>query len=398
MRLTVQIRCTERELIYDVFGKLRHERDKTTNQLLMSYEYDYADSGKHIKMTRTMEGDSAGQYAKETSYIDNLGNIVKKQQYDTGSTVYTSEYTYDYLGNVLTERSPRANVEKWENPSATYEYDYAGRCVSVQNAEGNAAYTTYDSLGRKRSETDFNQHAVNYEYDTLGRAIKQSTVLDTVNGIELAHTKLIAYDNSGNVTAEWTSNNKAGEAVSYDKVAYEYTGKNQLAKTAAYKDQNSAEYTQYDYDAAGNLVRLYTGLSSPLTIHGLDSVSGGSEYSVTKYEYDYLNRLIKTTDALGQAETYVPNYNGGIDQKTDRNGNVTTNTYDEFAQILKTEVTKPDGSMDRHAYVYNRLGQAVSVDGVSYEYDNLGRVIKETQDSTVKEYTYDGDGTERVSS
>lgn len=117
-----------------------------------------------------------------------------------------------------------------------------------------------------------------------------------------------------------------------------------------------------------------------------------------KYEYDYLNRPIKTIDALDQEETYVPNYNGIIDNATDRNGNITTNTYDSLARLLTTEVVSTDEKTDRHTFTYNKLGQQISADDITYEYDNLGQLVKESDsfNDTVKEYTYDEAGNRKT--
>ena len=137
---------------------------------------------------------------------------------------------------------------------------------------------------------------------------------------------------------------------------------------------------------------MYTGMTSPLTITGLDKVSGAKNYSTYKYEYDYLNRLVKTTDALGQVQTYTPNYSGLVEHSTDRNGNNITNEYDYFGNALKTQVVSPDGKIDMHTFEYNMLGAMTKADNVSYEYDNLGNMVKETDGNTVKEYQYDSFG------
>ena len=70
---------------------------------------------------------------------------------------------------------------------------------------------------------------------------------------------------------------------------------------------NRENYTQYYYDAAGNRIRMYTGLTSPITIkgikNGIDQIEpANAEFSATKYEYDQLNRLImlRTPFKIGQ--------------------------------------------------------------------------------------------------
>lgn len=74
---------------------------------------------------------------------------------------------------------------------------------------------------------------------------------------------------------------------------------------------STSVYTQYYYDAAGNLARVYTGQSAPLTVSGLDQVSG-SPVSVTKYTYDGYGNLISMTDPLNRLETSSYDQNGRL--------------------------------------------------------------------------------------
>ena len=64
-----------------------------------------------------------------------------------------------------------------------------------------------------------------------------------------------------------------GQTEAYNKTEYEYNNRNLLTKVITYNGSSPENYTQYYYDAAGNKIRMYTGLSSPLTINGLDNVT-----------------------------------------------------------------------------------------------------------------------------
>lgn len=105
------------------------------------------------------------------------------------------------------------------------------------------------------------------------------------------------YDGNGNLVKERINTNEAGAPEKYNEVEYTYDNRNRITMTKSY-DGEKYNYAQNYYDAKGNVIRTYTGLSEPLVINGLDDVTttGDEEYAVTKYEYDELDRLLTTTE------------------------------------------------------------------------------------------------------
>ena len=101
--------------------------------------------------------------------------------------------------------------------------------------------------------------------------------------------KSYSYDNNGNVIKESITSNKPGEALTYRNVYYEYDNMNRLVKT--YTDEPGE--TLYEYDGNGNITKMITG-----------SVNGEGGVSTT-YEYDSQNRLISSTDPMGYSESYT---------------------------------------------------------------------------------------------
>ena len=59
------------------------------------------------------------------------------------------------------------------------------------------------------------------------------------------------YDNNGNVTEEAISSSPPGQTLSFRTRAYSYDSR---------YDGQDAVITQYYYDDAGNILRMYTGL------------------------------------------------------------------------------------------------------------------------------------------
>lgn len=209
------------------------------------------------------------------------------------------------------------------------------------------------------------------------------------------------YDNNGNVITELVKSSKSGEADKFDKTEYEYDCHNRVVKETKYKTTTSSgnsapEITQYYYDAVGNVLRMYTGLTSPLTINGLDNVTVGQDidYSVTKYEYNYMGYLTKMISPMGYTEEYTDiDTLGNVLEKTDKNGDTISYTYNWQGQPESITADKDNNTI---SYEYNVLGLRTKMtdnSGItSYQYDSLGRLTKETKGDIEKNYTYDNAG------
>ncbi|MBW7476087.1 hypothetical protein K0T92_15180 [Paenibacillus oenotherae] len=200
----------------------------------------------------------------------------------------------------------------------------------------------------------------------------------------------------GNLILKKTTNNHVGSTNTHQSIEYKYNSRNQLRMVVTYDNGSAENYTQFYYDSVGNKVRMYTGLSTPLVINGLDSVSAGSdtEYSVTKYEYDRFNRMKRMIDPMQQEETYEYDINGNLKRKEDRNGAITVNTYDGLNRLRTTNVTTDTEKLNTSSvYEYSlsgRLTKSSNSEAVShFYYDDLGRLTKEeTQGGVSKLYNY----------
>lgn len=68
---------------------------------------------------------------------------------------------------------------------------------------------------------------------------------------------------------------------------YEYDVMNRLIKTQRVIDSNNSLYTQYCYDSLGSIVKTFTGLSSPLTIIDKDHYTPNGDTSFSVTETVY---------------------------------------------------------------------------------------------------------------
>ena len=363
------------------------------NMLIYKEIYSYEVTADYQKKTTTIVGDSSTPSVVTSEYTDKFGSKIKTEN----GTDYET-YTNDYQGNVLTVKSTRANSEGWtESATSSFEYNYMDKAVKETDVLGNSTRTEYDSFGRKVKEYDQNGYASEYKYDAQGRLVEQKSPIEDKNGTVYYAVKKMWYDKNDNLVRERVNTNAADEAERYNEVEYTYDNRNRLVMTKSF-DSEKYSYVQNYYDKKGNLLRVYTGLSSPLTFNGLDDISVGddNEYAVTKYTYDELSRVTETADALGQTETNTyDKATGLVMSSTDRNGQGFVYGYDGLNN-LKTK-SLSDGT-NAETKTYCMTGQITSAQNstttISYVYNDKGLPVSETDTAagTVKSFTYDSNG------
>ena len=400
-----------RTITYQYYSDGRKKQNLATGKdgrILNQEDFSYDDAnsnGEYNKSTKTVAGDASSPSIITVTYANKLGQVVKQGKVHNGAELLDT-FQYDYLGNKTQEKSARAYAEGWsQGYTAKYDYNYAGKPLKAYNVNGDYTTTQYNALGRTMKVTDIKgnksstPYSTTYTYDNMGRVIKEDIPFENTNGTIYNTVKKHYYDRDGNITLEKVSSNKPGQAATYDQTGYEYNSRNKLTKVVTYNNGSPVNYTQYFYDAAGNKVRMYTGLSQPLPINGLDTVTpaGDTDYSVTKYDYDRFNRLQAMTDPMGKKEVNVIDLNGNIVQKTDRDGSTTTMSYDGLGRLLAKNVTNTQNPQMNasYTYTYSSTGNRTAMIGGGAEatyalYDDLGRLLKENNGNTIgKDYTYD---------
>ena len=406
-----------KEYRYDGFNNCIKEifRSDSDNGKTHKYTYDtlqrplskevYDNAGELI-YKETYAYDITSGYTKETKIIaggENTPSVITGVYYDCyGNKIRTEAgndcetYTFDYIGNVLSVKSARANNEGWTE-MRKFEYDFMGNNVKETDELGNFTSAEYDTLGRKIKEYDQDGYASEYKYDKLGRVIEQKTPVEDKNGTIYYAVKKMWYDRNGNLIKERNNVNAAGDSERCNEVEYTYDSRNRIVMTKAL-DSGKYNYVQNYYDANGNLLRRYTGLSAPVIINGLDDVTSGNdtEYAVTKYEYDEFDRLLTSTDALGQTESNTYDYySGNLKTSTDRNGQNFNYTYDGLNNLQTKSLS--DGT-NIETKTYGMTGKITSAQNaaatINYTYNDKGLPISETDTTagTVKSFTYDSDG------
>ncbi|MGE5308395.1 MAG: Ig-like domain-containing protein, partial [Deltaproteobacteria bacterium] len=99
----------------------------------------------------------------------------------------------------------------------------------------------------------------------------------------------------------------------------------------------------------------------------------------TAYQYDKLNRLVKTTFADGASISYSYDAFGNQVNVTDQRGNIQTNTYDAYERLSQTK--SPLGGLIQ--YNYDTEGHLIALidpngHAMTYTYDPNGKVLTQT--------------------
>ena len=353
------------EYTYDSNDRLKSVKIKDANGTVLS-EKNYTYSGGNINntycrtVTETTVADGGSLTAKK--YYDYIGGRIIGEEVSDGTTVKTTLYTYDKVGNIVSKTMPNGNV-------INYEYDYSGNLIKETNSL--IEYPTenvYDPKGRLKKTiaktTDGVSSVTEYKYDALDRLIKESGAI----------TQKTYYDQNGNTTKTVLG------TMTPTITQYEYNSRNKPIKTILGTAPDVPIVTSYTYDSVGNVT------SSAV---GADENDAGH---VTSYEYNELGQLVKLTDANGNSETYTYDLNGNLLTRKDRKGNITTNTYTPLGQLKKSQTAEETVN-----YSYNRLGNLIAVNNenvsITYGYDLFGRktseFVTDQTDYSFNNYAYD---------
>ncbi len=349
-------------------------------------EYTYDDFGNLLTSVSTGENMPT---IKKISQYDSTGRFLIKESTDPETSVI--EYTYDPWGNVLTETdktNPNGeltttyNYNNWGELSSTTSPSGAVSTVSREwgnslsdryhetvSESGSAPVTTYyDASGREmKSETlGFNDYQIvnTNTYDSLGQLVTQKIQ----NGV-LSISSQFTYDTRGRLLTKKMSNRK-GLTNKYG---------NRWIETSS-SDMGTVKKA---FDPWGNLLkatRLNTSVEYNYNSNGHPSKVTPTGTVPLTMKYDINGNRIELDDkATGKMITiYTPD--GRIATQTDARGIIKKNTYNDFGQLVKSDV-----GGDAVNYTYGTEGNAKMQltqmyrwnYAITYDYDKYHRVITE---------------------
>ncbi len=340
---------------YDAAGQLIRETDVRGNTTV--YEYD--SMGRVTGVT-----DPGG---RRTAYTYDAGGKPGKIIYPDGTHEI---YRYDSAGNLTLRTNHRGDRQE-------YTYDCLNRPIFVRNSFGQERSCTYDAVGRVTSVTDALGRVTRYTYSPGGNLM---SVLDAAG-----NRTEYACDLMGNLSA--VCRHEGAETL--------LDAEGQIA------------VPEKKLETLPRMVRYLWGLSGkPETV--IDPL-GMKE----QYEYDRSGRMTAKTDADGYTTRYAWNPVGDLCRITYADGKTAEFSYNSLRQLVRiddwlgTTRIEPDAAgyvkkitdpMGREvSYEWGALGErrkTVYPDGqsISFEYDNLSRLVRLKDGKQEVRYRYDADG------
>jgi RHS repeat-associated protein len=373
---------------YDSRGNVIAENHPVKTNGLMSDErkvfYVY-DKRFNLLTCQKFKQDANTSVELKYTLTPDAKEVAVESAYANGKLMAKKSYTYNDYGNIAT-----ATTKKTKEEDVTEKYEYAPeygyaylttKTVNVDDADGNVKSVkgsiAYDFMtGNKTGDTDGNGNTTKYQYDLLDRLVKIINTDQTENKN--------TYDDANNIATITDENN--------NQTIYYFDG---LGKLDHVKDQKqNIELANLEYDDLDNVIK---------------EIDAGKNYR--EYTYDQTDRLTKIADydkqgtnlsetlvkydeAFKDSSSYLQKI--GVIKKADHGkADLITNYYYDGLDQL-TKLGRVQGNREDFNYFWfdyhgnNTEVRDVKGNRIKYEYDGLGRLIKETNPlGKSKSYTYD---------
>ncbi|HTJ34948.1 MAG TPA: LamG-like jellyroll fold domain-containing protein [Dactylosporangium sp.] len=339
----------------DVMLTMRDGRSAsaTDNTYLTSYTYDAA--------------------GNRTAVTDPLGRVTRTT-YTDGTTVAAADGGFAPPGLPMTLTTPGGAVQR-------IVYNRSGDVAKVTDPAGKVTEYTYDALGRvltQKETTDSYPSGLvtSYQYDKLDRVVRQSDPPTTNRVTGAVHTQVTttAFDSDGLTTSIVLSDATGGDASRSQTTTY-----NAIGQPATVTD-GTGKVTRYEYDVYGNPVHEIdadgTEVDSAFdsegnllttTIAGYtgdpNNPSAPADLVIERNAYDPAGRLASEADAMGWVTEYTYTDNG-LPAKQTRKDPATGATFvlqDDTYDAAGNLVTKVTGNgTARTTYVVDAAGRPAS--------------------------------------
>ncbi|WP_186315737.1 DNRLRE domain-containing protein [Catellatospora sichuanensis] len=260
---------------------------------------------------------------------------------------YTTTYTYDTWGQLLSAKDANGNTTRYENQDVT------GKPRRVVDALGKVTTAGYDSRGNLTELVDPLLKRTTQTYDGFGRSLVTTMPLDQANN-QFIVTPAPVYDANDNVTRVTAPNGAVTDAV--------FDAEDRMTSALAPKHTagNPERRTSYTYTKVGKL-HTVTEPKGTLTATAGDFT--------TTYGYDEIHRLTTVTNALGQRLEYRYDVAGNVATILDPRKTASPDTADfttaywydrnHLVRVVFDALGKPDiTEYDRDGLVKARIDRA----------------------------------------
>lgn len=353
-------------------------------------------------------------YTVDTTYttrfrnFDNYGNVrltkeynrIPLYEYTPALRTTTKIFWYNQARNIVKDRPATVRVQgNSDFPgdfTSSYSYDTWGN-ILTENHYGVTTTHTYHGNGNLASTTDANNHTTTYQW--------QNGAVSRIDNPEYVTTRTVNPD--GTVATETRNNHTT---------TYAYTPGMRLKRetlpignptvysyhfgSGTYTRKTRGGFTsQTSYDGLDREISTWnsTGKTTAITYKACGLKESTSSNTGDTTTFDNLGRITRITHQDGKFIQYTNNSDADI-LVTDEADKQTHLLYDTFGIPGEKYLTSVNDA-DNHTaeYRYNVLGNLTSssYDGVSrnFEYNTKNFLIRETHpESGITAYTHDGIG------
>jgi len=421
----------------------RYWYDANDNLIRMDVENVAANLDGDVHPTGTHSRDAANPWFTTQYTYDLLNNVVRVTAEVTASRQVTTEYRYDPLERPISATLPEGNrityaydgrhllraitwgVGSTEVSTTTYDYDANANLVRLTDGEGHRTDFLYDGFGRQVGQVDALGNLWIWRYDPGGNRVETivrdgqdgrnpTRTITATTAITLAHSTdhfdergrrylqrrafFIADVDSGVITPLTTDADGDGwveTATGYDRksrmavlidddgntTSFAYDGLDRLVLLT----DTLSNTVAYTFDSSGNVVQSVATERQP------DGLAPADIFTTTN-AFDGVNRLIQTTDTLGQTSRYAydshanviftSDPNGPVAGASNDHGNTAAFTYDGLNRLLEETYHLREGGAGS--------GAVVEQVTTSYAYDDNGNLTRITDpNGNVTRYSYD---------
>ena len=388
-----------------------------------AHGYRYAYNAKRQLTAKTDPMGGVTSYA-----YDIYGNVLTETQANGGAYIYTYDAMnriktsafkdtsssaavklrgYDYMiyADGATAQKTTAYLSgDADTAVTTNRYDYAGRPVRTDNADGTYTRTEYYANGLPKASYDARNNATYYRYNGLNLLEGAWSPAKTAGGITKYEYAGYTYDKCGR--ALYANHGKSvvdlyfvptGSAVSWTRNTYNANG------TVQETTNSGGGKTAYTYDAHGNATKV-------------ERYTAALAKNTTEYAYNHQNKPTQQKTWVSQADIYGQNGSGTIYSTTnytyDPNGNLLTETdpnnvttayaYDQMNRLTsssRTGINENGANVNiTRTMAYDSMGNLATAKDArnnvtTFTYDKMGNLTKtENALSGISHFAYDRAG------